>query len=391
VTHGSPSSVLPAAGVIWVTGFSGSGKTTVARHVERTLREQGHQVAFLDGDDLRSIFAGRWGYGRSDRVELAHVYFRLSSHLASQGITVVIAAVAMYAEVRTWVRSNIPHSVIAYLEVPRDVRLARDERTKGVYRQGTDLEEMYDEPSDADVRVANHGDTTPAEAAATVVRAYLDRKETEADRGKTAHWDDYYAHRSVARQDPSPFAVAAAERMSGASSVLEVGCGNGRDTAYLVSLGHQVVGLDPSAAAIDLCRRTYAREGFDGEFAVGVLPDHATQWKERFDVLYSRFVLHAMTEAEELELWRDAATVMRPGALLALECRSINDPLARQGEVLSPTERIAGHYRRFIVWDELQSRLHAAGFEITDHVESQGLAVHGEEDPVVIRVFAQRA
>jgi len=88
-------------------------------------------------------------------------------------------------------------------------------------------------------------------------------------------------------------------------------------------------------------------------------------------------------------MWRSARGVLRPGALLAIECRSINDPLARQGEVLSPTERIAGHYRRFIVADELRDRLQDEGFEIVEMVESAGLAVHGDEDPVVVRVYAR--
>lgn len=76
--------------------------------------------------------------------------------------------------------------------------------------------------------------------------------------------------------------------------------------------------------------------------------------------------------------------------LFFIECRSINDPLARQGEVISPTERIHGHYRRFIVADELERRLLDSGFGIVDMLESNGLARLGDDDPVVIRVTARR-
>ena len=48
--------------VVWITGYSGSGKTTVARKVEASLREQGVSTISLDGDDLRAIFSGKWGY-----------------------------------------------------------------------------------------------------------------------------------------------------------------------------------------------------------------------------------------------------------------------------------------------------------------------------------------
>jgi hypothetical protein len=64
--------------------------------------------------------------------------------------------------------------------------------------------------------------------------------------------------------------------------------------------------------------------------------------------------------------------------------------MSRLGEVLSPTERIHGHYRRFIVLDEFRDRLTKRGFVIENEVESNGLAVYGEEDPVVIRVTARK-
>ena len=92
--------------VVWITGYSGSGKTTVARKVEAALRAAGVSTVHLDGDDLRSILAGKWGYEREDRMELARSYFRLSSHLAAQQHTVIISAVAMYEY--PWRDTGIP-------------------------------------------------------------------------------------------------------------------------------------------------------------------------------------------------------------------------------------------------------------------------------------------
>jgi hypothetical protein len=64
--------------------------------------------------------------------------------------------------------------------------------------------------------------------------------------------------------------------------------------------------------------------------------------------------------------------------------------LFRKGELLSKTERVDGHYRRFIILDELLDRLQSFGFEIIEAVESNGLAVYGDDDPVVIRVCAKK-
>lgn len=376
-----------SSGVIWITGYSGAGKTAVARQVERLLREDDAPVIRLDGDDLRSIFAARWGYERADRVELARVYFRLCSHLASQGVVVVIAAVAMYEDVREWVRTNIPRSMEVYLDVPLEVRVSRDEGTKQVYTSLTDLEGMYEPPSDPDLRIENFGDTTPASAARHVVHAYLSRADgEEPDRGKARHWDSYYGT-TVGTLTPSPFALAAAELVPESSDVLEIGCGNGRDSSFLSKLGHRVVAIDASPAAVDLCRREHADT--TATFHAGVMSDFSADWAKSFDVLYSRFVIHAMTEAEEIALLRDARDVLRPGGLLLIECRSINDPLARQGEVLSPTERIAGHYRRFIVLEDFRDRLESEGFVVEEVLESDGLARHGDENPVVIRAVCR--
>jgi bifunctional enzyme CysN/CysC len=375
------------SGVIWITGYSGAGKTSVARHVERLLREQGAPVIRLDGDDLRRIFAGRWGHERADRVELGRVYFRLCSHLAAQGLVVVIGAVAMYDDVRQFVRTNIPRSMEVYLDVPHDVRVARDEGTKQVYKSMTDLEQMYDVPASPDLWIDNFGETTPGDAAQQVVDAYLNRNDNvEPDRGKSQHWESYYGT-TVGSLEPSPFALAVAEFLGDTVDVIEVGCGNGRDSAYIESLGHRVVAIDASHAAVNLARRVH--RGTRVEFHAGVLAEFASDWTKSFDILYSRFVIHAMTELEELALLRDAHEVLRPGGLLLIECRSINDPLAREGEVLSPTERVAGHYRRFIVLEDFLDRLAAEGFTVEQYVEAQGLAPHGHEDPVVIRVFCR--
>ena len=162
-------------GVIWVTGYSASGKTSVGRSVKEELKNKGYRVIFLDGDDLRQIFSHKWGYNREDRVELAKVYFRLSSHLASQETIVVIAAVAMYDEVRKWTKENIPRSLEIYLDVPRDERLRRDKLTKGIYGRNDNLEDDYDAASNPDMRIENYGNTSSTETAQKIVEFYLSK------------------------------------------------------------------------------------------------------------------------------------------------------------------------------------------------------------------------
>ena len=377
----------PAQGVIWITGYSAAGKTTVGRKVEARLRATGMQTIFLDGDDLRSIFGSNWGFDRASRTELAHVYFRLCSHLASQGYVVVISAVAMYREVLDWVAVNIPRSMQVYLRVPQEERKRRDAETKGIYRGGEDFADMYDEPRGADLELDNFGTATPDEMAMRIVDAFLSGKAPNFDLGRTSHWSSFYSG-SAQASDPSPFAVHVADRLERPGKLLEVGCGNGRDAGYFAARGHSVTAIDFAEAAIEKCRREHAGSGVD--FLAGRLDDLAPILPRGFDVVYSRFVLHAMPLDEEVRLLEAAHALLGPGGGLHVECRSINDPMARKGEVISPTERIHGHYRRFLVMDELVGRLADAGFVVESSLESNGLAVFGDEDPVVIRILARK-
>jgi len=376
------------SGVIWITGYSGAGKTTVARKVQHRLRDQGVLAVLLDGDDLRSIFGRRWSYDRGQRTELAHVYFRLCSHLSSQGVTVIISAVAMFAEIRAWVASNIPGAMQVYLRVPEHERRRRDRATKQVYEKVGSVATLYDEPTDADLTLDNFGAVSPDHVAGIIVDRFLKGGDSgRADLGRAAHWQTFYST-VKGSFDPTAFARAVADQMPHPGRLLEVGCGNGRDSVFFALRGHAVTAIDVSASAIALCQS--AHDGVSAEFLQGSLSDLLDRIQPEFDAVYSRFCLHAMTRIEEHAMLRGVAGLLKPGGTLFVECRSINDPLARQGEVISPTERIHGHYRRFIVMDELVESVETAGLRVRERIESQGLARFGDEDPVVIRLVAQK-
>lgn len=372
-------------GVIWISGYSAAGKTSVGRALHRLLTDQTVPTVYLDGDDLRSIFAGRWGYERADRIELARVYFRLCSHLASQGLTVVISAVAMYDEVREWFRSTLPHSIEVYLDVPEEERRRRDAGTKRVYDKVGRLADMYDEPKSPDLSIRNYGEATPEQVADEILRFYRSSAVREtADAGRTEHWRSYYRQNTAPLQ-PSSFAREVA-RQEPPGRLLEVGCGNGRDAVFFAGKGFAVTAIDASESAIELCRNLDPTSPIS--FLHGSLPQIAVRQKQ--DVVYSRFCLHAMTEPEEVAMLKSAARILDPGGRLLIECRSINDPLASKGEVISLTERIHGHYRRFIVKEELRGRVEAAGFIVESLIESGGLSALDGDDPVVIRLEARR-
>lgn len=149
--------------VIWITGLSGAGKTTLASAVVSRLRADGRPVVQLDGDELRDVLgavaSNVQNHGREARLALAMKYSHLCRLIASQGITVVIATISLFREIHQWNRQNLPGYFEVYLKVPIDELRRRD--PKGIYRRfdtgklsdvaGLDL--LIDEPQHPDLLV----------------------------------------------------------------------------------------------------------------------------------------------------------------------------------------------------------------------------------------------
>lgn len=124
--------------VIWITGLSGAGKTSLASELTARLSSQGRAVVRLDGDELREIFGVSTAsrpedYGRDSRLALARRYGLLCNLIASQGFTVVIATISLFHEVHAWNRDNLPGYFEVYLKVPTEELRRRD--PKGIYRR----------------------------------------------------------------------------------------------------------------------------------------------------------------------------------------------------------------------------------------------------------------
>jgi adenylylsulfate kinase len=104
--------------VVWITGLSGSGKTTVAGLLVKRLRASGLATVLLDGDDLRRSIAADLGYDLDDRRRCARRYARLAASIALQGLTVVVATISMFEAIRRWTRRHAPRYLEVYLRRP---------------------------------------------------------------------------------------------------------------------------------------------------------------------------------------------------------------------------------------------------------------------------------
>ena len=120
-------------GVVWITGLSAAGKTTLGEELSNEIRKLNLPVIFLDGDVLRSILGEITTHSREDRLRLAFIYARLCENLSSQKIFVVIATVALFAEIHKWNRNNLENYLEIYLDVPLHELRRRD--PKGIYQR----------------------------------------------------------------------------------------------------------------------------------------------------------------------------------------------------------------------------------------------------------------
>lgn len=169
--------------VVWITGLSGAGKTTLGSALRDRLHSvNGHPPLLLDGDALRAIFALETdGLGEASRRALALRYARLCAELAGQGLDVICATISMFHEVRRWNRDHIPDYYEVYLRVPIAELERRD--PKGIYARfrageisnvvGLDLD--AEEPESPDLVLENHGANTVGQSVERVLAALSER------------------------------------------------------------------------------------------------------------------------------------------------------------------------------------------------------------------------
>jgi len=375
-------------GLIWITGFSGAGKTSVARLVEPSLSKLGYNTIYLDGDDLRAIFKSNLKYTKNSRKKLGYIYFRLCSYLVAQGYVVILSANVMFDEIIEWVRTNIPRSIQVFLNVPKDVRKLRDESTKKLFLNRKMIDYEYDIPSQADIVVNNYGDNTPEMSSQKIINYFLNLHERTMDRGRTIHWDSYYKS-DVAPDVPSSFCKFVCSNLKKGDHLLEIGCGNGRDAAHFLKNDMEVTAIDRSETAIKRCKKDYSN--LTGKFIAGTIGDMPELSICKFDAVYARFVIHAMPLNEEILLLKECFKKLKDHGYLYIECRSNKDPLARKGKIISASERNHGHYRRFIDLKELRERLITIGYRIIYEIQKKDLAVHEKDNPVIIRITAAKS
>ena len=119
--------------VIWITGLSGAGKTTLAKEIVNQLATENKEPILLDGDQLREIFIDSTNqatstHDRSSRLTLALKYSGLARLLSDQGFWVIVATISLFKEVHLWNRKNLKNYFEVFLDTPIQELKKRDSK-----------------------------------------------------------------------------------------------------------------------------------------------------------------------------------------------------------------------------------------------------------------------
>lgn len=168
--------------VVWFTGLSGAGKSTIANLLERRLYASGRHTYLLDGDNLRHGLNGDLGFSPSDRVENVRRAAEAAKLMADAGLIVLVSLISPYRADRALARGLMPAGDFVEVHVDTPLNVAEGRDPKGLYRRArageikdfTGVTSPYEPPESPEVRI----DTTllSAEAAAEEIYQALSRR-----------------------------------------------------------------------------------------------------------------------------------------------------------------------------------------------------------------------
>lgn len=167
---------------IWLTGLSGSGKSTIAVELEHALVENRHQAYILDGDNIRHGLNKNLGFSPEDRTENIRRIGEVAKLFTDAGIITITAFISPYREDRDAVRRLLSDGefIEVYVKCPLDVCEERD--TKGLYKKAragevkdfTGISAPYEEPLNPELTIDSSKLTV--EESTRAVLNYLEEK-----------------------------------------------------------------------------------------------------------------------------------------------------------------------------------------------------------------------
>ena len=150
--------------VVWLTGLPGSGKTTIARGLERILKAKGIKLETFDGDEVRRNLSKGLGFSKEDRDTHNKRIVYVCKLLTRNGVNAIVSLISPYRSTRSYAREQLPKFVEVYLKCSVEECIRRD--PKGLYKKAlageipnmTGIQDPYEEPTNPEVILDTEND-----------------------------------------------------------------------------------------------------------------------------------------------------------------------------------------------------------------------------------------
>ena len=204
-----------------------------------------------------------------------------------------------------------------------------------------------------------------------------------------SYWNKFYKNSFI--EIPTQFAVFVATYLKPPSTIIDLGCGNGRDTIFLSNNNFKVIGVDLSIGAINACNKKkqnnnlvfYCKDISDKNFiqTINKILKKKIFSSSKTVNYYSRFVMHSINKKQQVNFMLILKDLMKPGEKIFFEFRSRRD---------RNTKKIfQNHYRRYVDTNSFVKDLRQiANLKVLYKITGRGMALFGSEDPIVSRVVA---
>jgi adenylylsulfate kinase len=177
VTRDDRERLLPQKGcVVWLTGLSGSGKSTIARSLEKRLIDEGRLAYVLDGDNVRHGLNANLGFSAEDRTENIRRVGEVAALFAEAGVITIAAFISPYRAGRDAARTAAPEGRFLEVHLAVDVSVCEQRDPKNLYKKArageitgfTGIDAPYEQPVEPELAI----DTSTVEPAGCVDAIY---------------------------------------------------------------------------------------------------------------------------------------------------------------------------------------------------------------------------
>lgn len=193
---------------------------------------------------------------------------------------------------------------------------------------------------------------------------------------KKKYWDEFYKKEELIPKAPSKFCLDVVNELKkydqiGSYKLIDLACGNGRDSSFFSEIFDDVTGVDISSNNINSKYKFINSNILDIEY-------------NGYNVFYLRFVIHSLTE-DELDLFINKFTKLNHKFLIYIETRSSKGVTDEDKSETNFKSSIGEEHYRMLYSEKYLSEKLSKNFKILNVIESNGLAIYKNDDPICIR------